>query len=61
MLTEEAIEEFKKAYREVYNEEVSTEKAVDLGTSLLNMFQVIYRPIKKSWLNELTNKKDDKK
>ena len=52
MLTREAIEEFKKAYKEVYNEDISDAKALDLGISLLNMFKVVYRPFKTEWLKE---------
>ena len=45
MLTEEAVEQFKKAYLEVRGVEIDDAKAIELGQSLLNMFKVIYRPL----------------
>jgi len=45
MMTKEAVEQFKKAYAEVYKVEVDDAKAIELGQSLLNMFRVIYRPL----------------
>lgn len=49
MLSDKALQEFKKIYREEYGEEISDEKATELGINLLNFYDKIYRPIKKSW------------
>lgn len=56
MLTKEAIEEFKQIWREQFGEEISDEKAAEEGVNLLTMFDAIYRPIKKEWIDELENK-----
>lgn len=54
MLSKEAIEEFKKIWLEEFKEEISDEKAVELGTNLLTLFHHIYRPVKKEWLKAVS-------
>ncbi len=44
-LSNEAIEEFKEIYSQEVGEEISNEKARELGENLLSLFKVIYRPI----------------
>lgn len=44
-LSKEAIEEFKRIYSQEMGEEISDEKARELGESLLSLFKIIYRPI----------------
>ena len=53
MLTKEAIGEFKQIWREQFNEDISDEKATEEGINLLTLFDAIYRPIKKKWVDEL--------
>ncbi len=51
MLSDAALQEFKKIWAEEFNgEEISDEEAVALGTNLLTLFHHIYRPVKKDWL-----------
>ena len=57
MISKEALEEFKAIYKKEYNEDISDEKALDLATNLLNMMNVVYRPIKKEWVKELEENK----
>ena len=52
MLSKQALETFKKIWREEKGEDISDEKAAEEGINLLTLFNVIYRPIKKEWLNE---------
>ncbi len=47
-LSKKAIEEFKKIYSQEFEEEISDEKAKELGENLINLFKIIYRPISKS-------------
>ncbi len=55
MISETALLAFKKIWSEEFNgEEISDEKAVELGTNLLTLFNHIYRPLKKSWLEEVS-------
>lgn len=55
MLSNLALQEFKKIYLEEFGEELSDEKATELGINLLTIFNHIYRPIKKDWLNKYKN------
>ncbi len=50
MISETALQEFKKLYVEEFSEEISDEHAMELGTNLLTLFHHIYRPVKKDWL-----------
>ena len=52
MLSEKALDEFKKIWREEFGEEISDEKASELGINLLTLFNAIYRPVPKSWLED---------
>ena len=56
MLSKEALEEFKAIYKKEYNEDISDENALEMAVNLLNMMNVVYRPIKKKWLDELEEK-----
>lgn len=56
MLSDEALNEFKKIYKEEYGEEVSDEQAEELGLNLLTLFSYIYRPVKKEWIKKLDEK-----
>lgn len=56
MLSATALEEFKKIYLEEFGEEISDEKAVELGINLLTIFDKIYRPVKKSWAEDYGKK-----
>lgn len=61
MLSHEALEDFKKIWREQFGEDISDEKATEEGINLLTMFNVIYRPIKKEWLKEYEEKHKENK
>ena len=56
MVSEEALKEYKKLYKEEFNEEISDEKATEEAVNLLTLFNAIYRPVKKEWLEELEKK-----
>ncbi|HVM77191.1 MAG TPA: type II toxin-antitoxin system RelE/ParE family toxin [Candidatus Paceibacterota bacterium] len=56
MVSEKALQEFKKIWREEFGEEISDQKALDEATALLALFDAIYRPIKKEWLDEYETK-----
>lgn len=56
MLSEAALQEFKKIYQEEYGEEISDEQAQELGLNLLTVFSHIYRPVKKEWAEKLDKK-----
>lgn len=53
MISETALQAFKKAYIEEFGEEISDEQAMELSTSLLTFFDHLYNPVKKEWLGAL--------
>lgn len=52
MISKEALEEFKKIWREEYGEDISDDFALGKAAALLSVMDKIYRPIKKDWLKE---------
>jgi hypothetical protein len=52
MLSKEAIDEFKKLYKEHYGEELNDFVASEAANRLIRMMDVIYRPIPKAWEGE---------
>ena len=55
MISETALQEFKRLYVEEFGEEISDEQAMELGTNLLTLFDHIYRPVKKKWLDVVSD------
>ncbi len=55
MLSEKALREFKRIWEEERGEIISDEFAMEQAVSLLTSLDVIYRPLKKAWLDEPTN------
>ncbi len=53
MLSKKALEDFKTIWHEQFNEDITDEKATEEAINLLTLFDVIYRPIKKEWVDEL--------
>ena len=51
MLSKKSLVEFKEIYEQETGEKISDEFAFEQATSLLTLFNVIYSPIKKEWLN----------
>jgi len=52
MISEAALQSFKKIWLEEFGEEISDEKATELGINLLTLFDKIYRPVPKRWLGD---------
>ena len=55
MLSQEALKDFKKIWKEDFKEDISDELAVDEAINLLTIMDKIYRPVKEEWLNEHDN------
>lgn len=49
MLPKEAILEYQGIYKKVFGKEISYAEAIEKGTELIKLFQLIYKPIKKEW------------
>lgn len=52
MLSKQALDEFKEIWKKEYGEDISDADALERATNLLTMFDAVYRPIKKEWLDE---------
>ncbi len=49
MLPKDAIEEFKKLYKEHYDEELNDFVASEAANRLVRMVEIVYKPIPKVW------------
>ena len=47
-ISERRIEELKKLYQKNFNEQISTEEALDLSEKLISLVKLVYRPITKT-------------
>lgn len=61
MLSDKALKEFKEIWQKQFGEEISDERAVELGINLLNLFDHIYRPVQREWMEELLKIEDQEK
>jgi hypothetical protein len=52
MLSKQALQEFKEIWKKERGEELPDKFAMEEAISLLTLFNVIYRPIKKELVNE---------
>jgi hypothetical protein len=58
MISKKALDEFKSIWKKQFGEEISDQKALEQGTNLLNLFNAVYRPIKKEWVEENKNREE---
>lgn len=56
-LTKEDISEYQELYRKRFNKEISHEKAYEDFSKLLDLVEVIYRPMTKEGLEKLEQRK----
>ena len=61
MLPKEAVVEYQEIYKKVYGKEISYERALEQGTKLIRLFEIIYHPIPKEWREKLQADNDIKK
>jgi hypothetical protein len=52
VISEKALEEFIKLYKEEFGVELDNKTAIAVAINLLTFFDNIYKPIKKEWLEE---------
>lgn len=55
MLSEAALRDFQKIYKEEFGKEIPESEALEVGANLLTLFNHIYRPVKKGWFEENKN------
>lgn len=61
MLSDEAIKEFMNLYKKEYREELTKEKARDMGERLIWLVKAVYKPIPKEYLEKIQEKRDKKR
>jgi hypothetical protein len=60
MITKEDLEKFKALYKKHFDKELTDQEALDQAIKLLTIVDIVYRPIKKEWLDELEQKDKNK-
>lgn len=50
MLSEKALGDFKQIIKEETGKQISDEVAIEEASALLTLMNLVYRPIKKQWL-----------
>ena len=58
MLTKQALEEYKQLHREETGMVLPDDVLADEAINLLTLFNFVYRPIKKAWLQEYERTRD---
>ena len=59
MLSKQALDEYREIYRNEHGEVPPDEVLVEEATKLLTVFDLIYRPVKKVWLKEYEQRRED--
>lgn len=57
MLSKKALGSFKEIWRKEFKGDITDERATAEATALLTLFNAIYRPIRKDWLETSGDKK----
>ena len=52
MVSKKALEDFKMVWKKEFGEDIPDDFAMAQATNLLTLFNAVYRPIKKEWLDE---------
>ena len=52
MLSQQALKEFKEIWKLEHGEDIPEDFAIPMAVALLTLFDKIYRPVKKEWLDE---------
>ncbi|MBU6426912.1 hypothetical protein KGQ27_01600 [Patescibacteria group bacterium] len=55
MLSKQALDEYREIYRREHGEVPSDEILVEEAVKLLTVFDMVYRPVKKAWLENYQN------
>lgn len=49
LITKEALEEYKKIYKKQTGEDLSDQEALESATKLLNLIQLVYKPVPENY------------
>lgn len=55
MLSDEQIKQFQALYKDAFGLEISKEEALNKGTKLVRLFELVYQPITKEQYNKYKN------
>ncbi len=55
MLSKEALQDFKRRWKEEYGEDISDDFALEQAINLLTLFGAVCRPLKKEWVEKYDN------
>ena len=56
-ISDQKISEFQELYKNNFGEDISTDKAREMGTKLITLLEVVYKPCTQSEDNYLNNSK----
>lgn len=59
MISDQALQEFKMIWKDETGQDMTDKEALDAAVALLHLFDMIYRPIPKSWSDEYDNHKQN--
>ena len=57
MISDTALREFVALWHDEFGEEISDGQAMEIAPKLLDLFNHIYRPVKKKWLEDIRKDK----
>lgn len=55
MISEQAIKDFQAIWKKQFGEEISDEKATEEALNFLRFLDIIYRPVRKQWVEDYDN------
>lgn len=58
MLSDKALRDFQGVWKKEFGQDIPYEEAEMQATSLLRLFNLIYKPIPKEWINEKSTKRE---
>lgn len=58
MISDKALQEYKKIYKKKFGKEIDDVTAMEQAASLLTLVDAVYRPIKKEWMEEYNKKRE---
>lgn len=58
MISQEALEKYKEIYKKEFGKDISDQEALDQAVSLLTLMDIVYRPVKKKWVEKFNKKFD---
>lgn len=57
MISKEQLEEFKRIYRKEFGKDISDQDALESATKLINLLEIVYKPMTKEEFSELEERR----